>query len=160
MHDDSPMASPVPERFSETVLIDASPRAVWEYLTDLDGMREWMGDPAMAIEVETRWQVGSSIVVRGLHHKQFENTGVVLRFEPPSALSYTHRSSLSHLSDTPDSYTTLTFTLTPVDHHTALTVVAAHFPTMAIYRHLAFYWAGTLSVIKRGMESPRGYAAS
>lgn len=149
------MSSPVPESFSETVIIDAPPRAVWAYLTDLDGMRDWMGDPAMAIEVETSWQVGSPIVIRGFHHKHFENTGVVLRFEPPQALSYTHLHSLSHLPDKPESYTTLTFTLVPVEHRTVLTLMATHFPTMAIYRHLEFYWAGTLSVIKRGLETPR-----
>jgi uncharacterized protein YndB with AHSA1/START domain len=143
----------IPDSFRETVVIEASRIAVWEYLTRTERMREWLGDPTMSAEVETTWQVGSPIVIRGIHHKRFENAGVVLSFEPLRELSYTHLSSLSRLPETAGSYTTLTFTLEPVGHHTALTLVATHFPTMAIYKHLEFYWAGTLSVIKQGVET-------
>jgi uncharacterized protein YndB with AHSA1/START domain len=153
IHGSASIDSRIPDSFRETVIIQAPPRAVWEYLTDPECMHEWLGDSAMSIEVETTWQVGSPIVIRGVHHKRFENIGTVLSFTPPKELSYTHLSSLSRLPKTPDSYTTLAFTLEPAQNHTTLTVVASHFPTMAIYRHLEFYWAGTLSVIKRGVES-------
>lgn len=142
----------MPQHFTDTVIIDAPARAVWECLTHIDKMREWMGEPEMKIEVETDWRVGSPMIVRGFHYGRFENTGVVLTFEPQEKLSYTHRSSLSRLADEPQSYTTLAFHLDAANDSTTLSLVATHFPTPTIFKHLEFYWSGTLRVLKQYVE--------
>lgn len=142
----------MPKRFSDTVIIDAPVLAVWESLTRIDSMRAWMGEPEMKIEVETDWSIGSPVIVRGFHYGRFENTGVVLAFEPQKRLSYTHRSSVSRLADEPQSYTTLEFCLDAAGHGTELTLVATNFPTPTIFKHLEFYWAGTLRVLKQYVE--------
>jgi len=139
-------------RFEDAVVIEAPGWAVWESLTRIDCMREWMGEPGMAIQVETDWRVGSRVLVRGFHDGRFENTGVVLAFEPQKRLAYTHLSSLSRLPDQPESYTTMEFMLDSIDQQTMLTLVMSHFPTPTIFKHLEFYWGGTLRVLKRYAE--------
>ena len=138
--------------FKDTVAIHAPVGVVWNSLTHIESMQAWMGDPEMKVEVETQWNVGGPMVVRGFHHMPFENRGVVLKFEPQKTLSYTHLSSLSHLPDQPQSYTTFEFSLDPAGHDTSLTLVASHFPTLSIFKHLQFYWTGTLRVLKQHAE--------
>lgn len=145
--------APVPDNFSESVLIAAPLSTVWEHLTSIDSMRKWMGDSAMSIEVETTWMIGGPIVIRGIHHDRFENRGVVLSVEPLKELSYTHLSSLSGLPADPQNYTVLTFMLEAVDRNTAVNFVATRFPTMEIYKHLHFYWSVTLTAFKQAIES-------
>ncbi len=115
-------------------------------------MKVWMGKPEMALEIETDWIIGSPIVVRGVHNAPFRNTGNVLEFAPSTRLAYTHMSSFSRLADEPASYTTLEFVLAPANGATSLTLRASGFPTVTIYKHLQFYWAGTLEVLKQHVE--------
>jgi uncharacterized protein YndB with AHSA1/START domain len=142
-----------PPSFADTVAIAAPVDAVWAALTRTECMGEWMGEPAMAIEVETDWRVGHPIVVRGSHSAPFVNTGVVLAFEPAQALSYSHLSSLSDLPPHVSSYTTLSFRLGATEDGTRLDFAAMHFPTASIFKHLRFYWSGTLPALKQYVES-------
>lgn len=141
--------------FEESVCIDAPASAVWEHLTSVALMPAWMADPAMALEVQTDWTVGSHVLMHGIHHGPFRNSGRVLAFDPCRRLAYTHLSSLSRLPDQPASYTTLDFTLAPVAEGTSLRLVACGFPTEAVFRHLRFYWGGALACLKRCVESRR-----
>lgn len=136
------------------VVIHAPPARVWAWLTDPAQMPRWMGEPEMRVEVETAWTVGGPIVVRGFHHLAFENRGTVLCFEPGERLRYTHLSSLSRLADEPGSYSTIDFELTAVSGGAALRVSVRGFPTESIFRHLDFYWRGTMSVLKALAEAP------
>lgn len=141
--------------FADAVVIDAPAPAVWRVLTDPAHMRAWMGEPVMKLDVAVDWRVGGEFLVRGVHHGRFENRGRVLVFEPEHRLSYTHLSSVSRLPDVPESYTTFDFLLAPVRDGTRLQLTLAGFPTESIYRHLAFYWSGTLAVLKRYVETTR-----
>ena len=140
------------QSFEQSIFIDAPANAVWESLTHSHLMKEWMGEPEMAIEVETDWTVGGPIVVRGFHHVPFENTGAVLEFEPMARLAYTHLSSLSRLPDTPENYTTLEFTLESIGDTASIAFAATGFPSDTIFKHLQFYWSGTLEILKRHVE--------
>lgn len=148
----------VPPSFAHSVVIDAPVARVWRFLTDIGCMKAWMGEPEMALDVATDWVVGTPIVVRGVHHVPFENTGSVLAFDPPTRLAYSHRSSLSRLPEVPASYVTLDFLLQDAGGATTLTLTASGFPTASIYRHLQFYWGSTLEILKRQVE--RGMGAS
>ncbi|WP_201315164.1 SRPBCC domain-containing protein [Dyella sp. EPa41] len=143
----------VPERFTEVVQIAAPVAAVWNDLVSSEHMGLWMGDPSMDVRVETTWRVGSRFVVRGVHHVPFENSGVLLALEPMKRLAYSHRSSLSGLPERPSSYTTLDFAMEGDGDGTLLSLSATGFPSASIYHHLRFYWAGTLEVFKRYVES-------
>jgi uncharacterized protein YndB with AHSA1/START domain len=87
-----------------TITIHAPRDAVWRALTDSSCMKEWMGEPEMALEIVTDWIVGGPILIRGFHHGPFENRGTVQRFERPTSLRYSHKSSLSKLPDLPENF--------------------------------------------------------
>lgn len=140
------------QSFEQTLLIHAPVNAVWDDLTQGELMKEWMGEPEMSIEVETDWAVGSPFTVRGFHHVPFQNTGAVLEYQPMARLAYTHLSSLSRLPDLPENYTTLQFALECIGHTVSLTLVATGFPSEAIFKHLQFYWSGTLEILKQHVE--------
>jgi uncharacterized protein YndB with AHSA1/START domain len=142
----------IPDSFSEEVTVAAPVSVVWERLVSLQSMREWLGGSDFSIEVDTTWEEGSAIVIRGLHHKRFESRGMVLAFKPCDALIFTHLSSLSGLPDLPCNYTTLSFMLEDTGSQTIVRFVASGFPTQSIYKHLQFYWMGTLDIFKRYVE--------
>lgn len=146
-------SSDIPEYFSETITLDAPVSLVWKHLVDPRSMSAWLGGSEYAVEVETTWEAGTAVVIRGVHHLPFESKGVVLVFEPCAALSFTQLSSLSRLPDQPASYTTLSFVLDAAGNQTILRFKASGFPTMVIYKHLQFYWRVTLDVFKAHVEA-------
>ncbi len=136
--------SPIEHR----VLIAAPRSKVWRALTEPDRMAGWMGEPAMNLEVETEWKVGGAFEIRGFHHAQFVNRGRVLCFEPESRVSYSHLSSVSRLADVPENHSVIDFRLGDAEGGgTSVALTVSGFPTESIYRHLAFYWRGTLGVL-------------
>ncbi len=140
-------------RLIETsIAILAPSEDVWRVLTDPALMTQWMAEPEMRLEIDTNWQVGSPIVMRGRHHVRFEDRGIIRRFEPYSLLEYTHLSSVSRLPDLPENYTTLAFHLAPAGDYTVLTLRISNFPTEAIFKHFDFYWRTTMLVLKRHIE--------
>lgn len=141
-----------PASFERLIAIKEPPRHVWRFLTDTELMKSWMGEPEMALKIETNWVVGQPIVVSGFHHVPFRNTGNVVAFETTERLAYTHLSSLSRLPDRPENHTTLEFLLTPGDDGTSLAFSASGFPTASIFKHLEFYWRGTLEILRRRTE--------
>jgi uncharacterized protein YndB with AHSA1/START domain len=142
-----------PAYFHEEVVVERPVAVVWNHLVNVNSMREWLGGDDYSVEVETTWMRGSPIVIRGTHHLPFENRGVVLAFQPCEEVSFTHLSSLSRLPDQSSSYTKLRFAVHAEGHRTVLKFEASGFPSMSIYRHLQFYWAGTLGAFRRYAES-------
>jgi uncharacterized protein YndB with AHSA1/START domain len=138
--------------FEHSILINAPSAIVWQTLTDLELMRQWMGEPEMALDVQTDWTVGGPILIKGFHHATFENKGVVSRFEPTKVLRYSQLSSLSRLPDRPESYSVVELRLASANDATLLTVNVSGFPTESIFRHLDFYWRGTLVILKQCAE--------
>lgn len=142
----------IPEQLEQAVIVNAPTEHVWACLTNPELMKEWMAEPEMALEIETNWITGTPIVIRGFHHTSFKNVGTVLDFTPMTRLAYTHLNSLSRLPDEPASYTTLDFRLGTADDTTFLKLVMSGFPTASIFRHLQFYWGGTLEILKQTVE--------
>lgn len=144
------------QTFQQAILIDAPIEVVWDSLVIPERMKAWMGEPELGIGIDTDWNVGGPIVIRGHHHVPFENRGVVLEFVPQARLGYTHLSSLSRLpADEEANYTTLGFGLTPAGDATSLTLAITGFPTESIYRHMDLYWRGTLEVLRLHAEQHR-----
>jgi uncharacterized protein YndB with AHSA1/START domain len=139
-------------RIEKTVVVAAPPSSVWAALTDPVAMSAWMGEPDMQIDVHTDWRPGTPIVVTGFHHGPFRNDGIVLDCVPERLLRYSHRSSVSHLPDTPDSDSEIAFALAPAAGGTAVHLAVHGFPTETIFRHLDLYWRGTLDVFKAFVE--------
>lgn len=136
---------------SKTIHINAPASEVWTALTNLELMKKWISETD--IQIITDWKVGSPIIMRGnLHGVKFENKGMVLQFEPERILEYNHLSSLSRLPDKPENYAVIEFRLASIKDQTTLTLTLSNFPTVSIYKHLAFYWNVTLEIIKRMIE--------
>lgn len=139
------------QTFHKSVRINAPTSKVWEALTNPGLMKQWMSETE--IEILTDWRVGSPFVIRGnLHGINFENKGTVLQFDREQILRYTHSSSISRLSDVPESYSIVEFRLVPVESQTNLALTLSNFPTETIYKHLAFYWNVTLEILKKMLE--------
>ena len=137
------------DKFSTAVTINSEPVKVWDTLTDLELMRQWLGEPEMKIEVQTDWKINTTIFIRGFHHIKFENKGIVLQYDREKKLSYSHFSSISRLQDKPENYSILEFILAPIDKQTLLTLNISNFPTETIRKHLEFYWRTTIVTIKK-----------
>ena len=134
------------------VSIDASLSKVWKYLISPSLMKKWMGDPQMNIEITTDWIVGNPIIIKGFHHVNFENKGTVLQFVPLQIIRYSHLSSISRLPDTIENHSVITFLIAQKERKILLEIQVENFPTESIYKHLAFYWQGTASVLKNLIE--------
>jgi uncharacterized protein YndB with AHSA1/START domain len=141
------------DKFSTTITINSEPAKVWTTLTDLESMKQWIGEPEMKIEAQTDWKINTPIFIRGFHHVKFENTGIVLQYDREKRLSYSHLSSISRLPDKPESYSILEFILTPIGKQTQLTLNISNFPTETIRKHLEFYWRTTIVTIKERVEA-------
>ncbi|MES2767283.1 MAG: SRPBCC domain-containing protein [Bacteroidota bacterium] len=139
--------------FKKEIHIDADAETVWRNLTQPELVKQWIGEPQMGVEIETNWRVGSPIIITGFHHIKFRNKGVVLQFEPNKFLQYTQLDSVSRLPDVAESYTILEFLLTPFKNGTQLSLTISNFPTETIFKHLEFYWRGTLEIFKKVVEN-------
>lgn len=134
------------------VLINADPGTIWEILTEPELMKQWMGEPEMKLEINTTWKINSTIIIKGFHHINFENTGIVLKYEENSLLSYSHLDSISRLDDKPENYSIIEFNLEQVQHQTLLKINLDNFPTETIFKHLQFYWTNTIGLIRKMAE--------
>lgn len=141
-----------PEAMNKTVIINAIPSTVWEFLTNPQLMKKWMFDTE--IDIITDWKVGNPITIRvdDWYKTHLENNGTILAFEPNKRLSYSHLSSLSKLPNNIENYSIIDFSLTTKKDQTALTITLSNFPTETIYKHLAFYWSVTIELLKNVIE--------
>jgi len=137
---------------THTIVINSDPVDVWRALTEPQLMNQWMFESEL--EIITDWKIGSPIIIKGsLEFSDFENKGILLKYEPKRILQYSHLSSLSALPDQLKSYTIIEFRLTPENGQTNLTLTLSNFPTRAIYHHFAFYWIITLDILRKFCES-------
>jgi len=137
---------------NKTVIINAIPSTVWEFLTNPQLMKKWMFDTEM--DIITDWKVGNPITIRvdDWYKTHLENNGIILTFEPNRSLTYSHLSSLSKLPNNIENYSIIDFSLTTKKDQTALTITLSNFPTETIYKHLAFYWSVTIELLKSEIE--------
>lgn len=143
------------QNFSTSVPINSNPASVWEFLTKPELMKEWMGNPEMNVEVITDWKVNSPIFINAFLHTKFESKGFVLKYDKEKTLSYSQLASISQLPEKSENYHILEFILNPFDNQTNLTINITNFPTVAIRKHLEFYWRTTILVIKTAIESKK-----
>jgi uncharacterized protein YndB with AHSA1/START domain len=137
---------------SKTIQINAPVSKVWKALTDPALMKLWMSDFDM--EINTNWEVGSPVYVRGdLHGIPFQNKGTVLQFEPGKLMQYTFWSTLSEQEDIPENYSLITIRLSPADNGTILHFTQSNFIAYTTYKHSDFYWDGTLHILKKFVEN-------
>jgi uncharacterized protein YndB with AHSA1/START domain len=146
----------IPQTVDKSIRLNASSKEVWEALTQPEQMKSWMSDSE--IKIVTTWKIGSPIIINAQevsYKTAFTNTGVVLQFLKERVLEYSHLSSFSRLPDQPENHTLIRFTLQPKGNYTLLELNLSNFPTESHYKHIDFYWAVTLEVLKRFLEEKR-----
>jgi uncharacterized protein YndB with AHSA1/START domain len=99
--------------------IDASPEAVWETLTNPELVKRWQYNS----DLITNWVVGNSIrFSTKWDGAVFEQWGTVLECDAPRRLSYSLFAPRPDLEDAPENYFTMTYSLTPVDGRTRVSI--------------------------------------
>jgi uncharacterized protein YndB with AHSA1/START domain len=134
----------------KTVTINATPREVWEALTNPDKVKRYMHGTEMSAD----WKVGSPIVWRGeFKGRSYEDKGTVLAVEPQKLLKYTHWSSMGGSEDKPENYHTVTFELAGDDGKTTLTLKQDNNATKEEADKMATdNWGPVLNALKETVE--------
>ena len=140
-------------KINTEILINSPVSLVWKHFSTTALVQKWIGEPEMGIEINTDWEVGSPIIIKGFHHINFINQGTILKFEPNKILQYNQLDSISNLHDMEENYSILTFQLSSINDQTLLQIDIENFPTETIYKHLNLYWRTTIELIKHIIEN-------
>ncbi len=123
---------------------------VWKAITTPDLIKRWF----FGVDTETDWQVGSALVHRGeWQGKPYEDTGTILRSEPPTTLVHSHWSPASGLPDRPEHYQEVTWSLSDRDGDTILTVAETNLPSQEAKAISERSWKAALTNLKEQLEA-------
>ena len=93
---------------SASITVNARREIVWHALTDPNSIERYM----FGAKVTTSWAEDTPIYWNGVWQGQpYEDKGIVLGFDPPKCLEFSHYSARSGLPDIPTSYHTVTIKL-------------------------------------------------
>ncbi len=128
--------------FVYVTYINTTPEKLWEALTNAEFMKQyWFGS-----NFETDWKVGSTIKETMRDGKPgFQ--GEILKFEPPSVLSYTFYTES-------ETKTQVTFDIKPQGGAVKLTTTHEGYePGSKDYQSISGGWAAVLSSLKTLLET-------
>jgi uncharacterized protein YndB with AHSA1/START domain len=109
-----------------TVDVHAPIEDVWAAITTPERIKEWF----FGVETRSEWTEGSELVHTGeWQGRPYEDKGTILRIDPPRLLEHTHWSAMSGRPDEPANYERVTWTLSPEDGSTRLTVAETNLPS-------------------------------
>jgi uncharacterized protein YndB with AHSA1/START domain len=129
--------------------INAPVSKVWQALINPEIIKQYLFDT----DVITDWKVGSPIIYRGeWQGKPFTDKGKVLQVEPEKLLVSTHWSPLSGVSDSPENYHTVTYTLVDKGNSTEVTITQDNNATDEEKAHSEQNWNTVLGNMKRLLE--------
>jgi uncharacterized protein YndB with AHSA1/START domain len=133
-----------------SVTTKASRSKVWNALVNPKAIKQYMfGTTAV-----TDWHKGSPIVWKGdWKGKPYEDKGVVLQFDPERTLQYSHFSPLSGLPEKPESYHTVTITLSGDGPQTLVALDQDKNATEEVRAHSETMWRGMLDALKKFLEA-------
>jgi uncharacterized protein YndB with AHSA1/START domain len=134
---------------SAQIAVHASAERVWKALTDPKQIKEYL----FGTEAISDWRVGSAITYKGVWQgKPYEDKGKILALVPNKLLQSTYWSGMSGLKDSPENYSTVTYTLSEVGGSTTLTVTQDNNPTRESAEHSQSNWAIVLKGLKDLLE--------
>ena len=132
-----------------TEIINAPVAEVWKALVTPDVIKRYM----FGVTVVADWREGGVIVWKGEWKGQpYEDRGVILVFEPEKALSYTHYSPLSGLSDAPEHYHTVNIQLDSLGDRTRLTLTQDNNASDEARKHSEQSWSMMLDGLRRAVQ--------
>jgi uncharacterized protein YndB with AHSA1/START domain len=93
--------------------------AVWKALVDPALIKQYM----FGTDVVSDWKIGGPIIWKGeWQGKHYKDKGVILKFEPPHLLRYSHFSPLTGRADRQENYHTVTIELAREGNTTGVTL--------------------------------------
>jgi uncharacterized protein YndB with AHSA1/START domain len=129
--------------------VNATAERLWTALTDPASIKQYF----FGTTLDSSWRVGSPITWKGeWQGKQYEDRGVILTFDAPRTLAYTHFSPLTGQPDTPENYHTVTITLSPSGKGTRVTLQQDNNATEEERAHSEKNWEMVLSGLKTFVE--------
>ncbi len=134
----------------KTIEITASLMEVWHALTDRETIKKYF----FGTEAISDWEEGSSLVFRGeLEGKTYEDKGTILEAIPGEMLKYDYWSGFSGLVDSPENYSTVTYTLEQTVDGTILSLKQKGFAGEEALAHAEGGWIMVLQNLKDLLES-------
>ena len=146
----TPLATPSGTVARASTTIHAPAWAVWHALVTPDLIARYM----FGTTVVSDWKEGSPITWKGeWKGRKYEDKGVILGFEPPRRLQYSHFSPLSGLPDRPESYHTVTIELSEREDGTQVSLSQDNNPTDEAREHSEKNWQMMLDGLRKVLES-------
>jgi uncharacterized protein YndB with AHSA1/START domain len=132
-----------------SISIAAPPSRVWEAITTPETIKSWF----FGVDTETDWAVGSSIVHRGEYQgRPYEDRGTIVRIEPERLLVHTHWSPASGLSDEPEHYEEITWSIAERNGTTELTIDEVNLASEEAKTASERSWSMALGALKDLLE--------
>jgi uncharacterized protein YndB with AHSA1/START domain len=142
-----PMADHIAHAETE---ISASPRQVWDALTDPEAISAFM----FGAKVDTDWEEGSPITWSGEYEdKPYQDKGEILEVVENERLRMTHYSPLGGEDDVPENYHTLDYRLEGAGETTKLTLDQDGNDTEEQADQFAANWQAMLDQVKEYVEA-------
>ena len=121
------MSTPLIIKYSIT--INAGPEKVWNALINPAQTKKYM----FGCETVSDWKPGSALLWKGNYEgkEMVFVKGNIINIEPEKLLVYTTIDPNSEISDIPENYLTVTYTLSSQNEQTVLTVTQGDYATVA-----------------------------
>lgn len=131
------------------VTIDADTAKVWDAITNPAKIKQYL----MGTNVETDWKEGSVISYSGeFNGKKYHDKGTIEKFVPEKIFQSTYWSSMSGKEDTPENYNLVTYSLSPENGKTVLTLIQDNLHSEEEKEHSKKNWDSVLQKLKEVVE--------
>jgi uncharacterized protein YndB with AHSA1/START domain len=131
--------------------INAPTDVVWKAITTPSTINKWL----FGTQVTTDWKEGSEISYKGeWNGKAYEDKGTIEKFVPEKVFQSTYWSSMSGKEDVPENYQLVTYSLSPQNDHTILTLIQDNIGSEEERDHSKANWETVLQKLKEVVENP------
>lgn len=131
-------------------IFKASASRVWKALTDPAEVKQYLFGTNMSV---SEWKVGGRISYKGeWQGKEYEDKGVILKYEPEKLLVTSYWSGFSGKPDLPENYQTVSYILSPAEGGTKLTITQDNVASEEGKKHSEDNWGMVLGSMKKLIE--------